>query len=315
VQSCAPVFIKHVAGGDADWVQQGFASGIYFPFTMKHYHYLFFLTCMLTAAAASDEWELVWSDEFDYEGLPDERYWGYDVGGHGWGNRELQYYTEARLENASVADGVLTITARKEAYEGMEYTSARLVTLGKVDFHYGRIDIRAKLPSGVGTWPALWMLSVDRRNGVPWPQCGEIDIVEHVGFDQGMIHSTTHSADRNWMNQRRIRGTVEVPTCSEAFHTYTLIWTEQEIQTFVDGEQFYSYPNEGLGEGSWPFNKPFFLILNIAVGGGWGGRQGVDPDIFPQTLEIDYVRYYQMHTATQQACKESASGCGKSLAQ
>jgi beta-glucanase (GH16 family) len=244
-------------------------------------------------ASSGHEWVLQWSDEFDQDGLPDPKIWDYDVGGHGWGNKELQFYTRDRLENARVEDGRLIITARREPWEGKEYTSSRLVTRSKKPMQFGRLEIRAKLPAGVGTWPAIWMMPENRSRENPWPVCGEIDIMEHVGFDPGMVHSTTHTRDRNWMNGRRLRGTIEVPDFSEEFHTYAMEWTPQAIKTFVDGEPFYTYPNEGLGKSTWPFDTPFYLILNIAVGGGWGGREGVDEHIWPQTLEVEYVRYYQ----------------------
>src|SRR4026208_2586222 len=146
------------------------------------------------AKSSSDQWRLVWSDEFDYNGLPDPKKWSYDVGGHGWGNKELQYYTERRKENARVENGKLIIEARRDSWEGHEYTSARLVTKGKGDWTYGRFEVKAKLPSGRGTWPAIWMLPTERSYGESyWPDNGEIDIMEHVGYDPDVVHGSAHT--------------------------------------------------------------------------------------------------------------------------
>ena len=243
------------------------------------------------------QWRLVWADEFEYSGLPDPKKWGYDVGGHGWGNKELQYYSDGRKENARVENGHLIIEARRESMKAQDYTSARLVSKGKGDWTYGRFEVRAKLPSGRGSWPAIWMLPSGKDYG-GWPGGGEIDIMEHVGFDPDVIHSSVHtrSYNHNINTQRTAR--ISVPTSRTGFNTYAIEWTPDEIRAFVNQQQFLTFKNERLTNPAadyqqWPFDKPFHLLLNIAVGGTWGGSQGVDQTIWPQRMEIDYVRVYQ----------------------
>lgn len=234
-----------------------------------------------------------WADEFDYEGLPDEEKWDYDVGSlhNGWGNQELQYYTEKRLENVRVGDGVLRITALKELHEGMDYTSARLVSRGKDDFLYGRFEARAKLPAGRGTWPAIWMLPTGQAYG-DWPASGEIDIMEHVGFDPGTIHISVHTEAYNHIIGTQQTATRSVADVSTSFHVYRLDWTPNYMRGFIDDDLLFEFANEGTGPAAWPFDQPFHWLLNVAVGGSWGGQQGVDDDAFPATMEIDYVRVY-----------------------
>jgi beta-glucanase (GH16 family) len=235
--------------------------------------------------------KLVWQDEFNYKGLPDPIKWNYDVGGHGWGNNELQYYTSGKPENARVENGHLIIEARKETVGKNEYSSARLVTKGKGDWTYGRIDVRARLPKGVGTWPAIWMLG--SSTPLKWPDDGEIDIMEHVGYDQGKVHGSVHCKKYFHSIGTQKTGNIQVPDCSEAFHVYSLDWDAEKITILVDDKPYFSFTNEHSGNDAWPFNKPFHLLLNIAVGGGWGGQKGVDASIFPQKMEVDYVRVYQ----------------------
>lgn len=235
--------------------------------------------------------KLVWSDEFDYSGLPDNTKWAYDTGGHGWGNNELQYYTAGRIENARVGNGSLIIEARKEAFEGKEYTSARLVTQGKSTWQYGKIEVRAKLPDGRGTWPAIWMLGA--RTPLAWPDDGEIDIMEHVGFHQGFIHASIHSKKYNHVIGTQKTDTIVVPDCSREFHVYGLEWSAGLIKVSVDGKDFFEFKNEHTGYDAWPFDNKMYLLLNIAVGGNWGGQQGVDESIWPRQMIIDYVRVYQ----------------------
>lgn len=235
---------------------------------------------------------LVWSDEFDDPGLPDSDHWNYDTGGHGWGNNELQYYTENRTENARVADGKLIIEARREPLEDNQYTSARLVTKGKEDWQYGRVEVRAKLPKGRGTWPAIWMLPTQNTYG-GWPKSGEIDIMEHVGFDPGKVHGTVHTEAYNHTKGTQKGGNRMVPDAQEAFHLYAISWTAEKIDFFIDDALYFTFSNENKDSESWPFDQPFHLVLNIAVGGNWGGQQGVDESIWPQRLEVDYVRVYQ----------------------
>ncbi|PYS68215.1 MAG: glycoside hydrolase, partial [Acidobacteria bacterium] len=231
------------------------------------------------------QWRLVWADEFDYHGLPDPKKWGYDVGGQGWGNKELQYYSEHRKENARVENGLLIIEARREAMNGQEYTSARLVSKGKGDWTYGRIEVRAKLPSGRGSWPAIWLLPSSKVYG-GWPNGGEIDIMEHVGFDPDVVHSSVHTKAYNHSINTQKTAKINVPTSRTEFNTYTIEWTPNEIRAFVNQQQFFTFKNERLTNPAadyhqWPFDKPFHLLINIAVGGTWGGSQGVDQSIWP----------------------------------
>lgn len=247
----------------------------------------------LIGCAPKSNFQPVWSDEFDYSGLPDPARWSYDTGGHGWGNDELEYYTENRLENARVENGNLIIEARKEDFGGRNYTSARLVTKGKGDWLYGRIEVRAKIPSGVGTWPAIWMLPTDWEYG-GWPHSGEIDIMEHVGFNPNVIHGTVHTGAFNHMIGTQKGDTIRVNDAMEAFHTYAIEWNPQKIDFFVDKTKYFTFENSGKGSSEWPFDKRFHLLLNIAVGGSWGGQKGVDSTAFPARMVVDYVRVYGM---------------------
>ncbi|RZF59755.1 family 16 glycosylhydrolase [Sphingobacterium corticibacterium] len=235
----------------------------------------------------------VWADEFDYEGLPNTEKWSYDIGGSGWGNNELQYYTEARSENVKVADGLLTITARKEAYEGSEYTSTRLISKGKGDFLYGRFEVKAKVPQGRGTWPAAWMLPTDWTYG-DWPASGEIDILEHVGYDQDVVHISVHTEDYNHVIGTQKTAFKKIENATTEFHTFRVDWTPAYIRGFVDDVQLFNFPNEGTGYKVWPFDQKFHWLLNLAVGGNWGGQQGIDDEAFPAQLQIDYVRVYDL---------------------
>lgn len=245
-----------------------------------------------TSAPASRK--LVWADEFDQAGLPDSTKWTYDVGGNGWGNNERQYYTARRAENARVENGKLIIEARKEDYQGKNYTSARLSTQNKATWTHGRIEALAKLPKGVGTWPAVWMLG-QSISTVGWPRGGEIDIMEHVGFDEGVIHGTIHSEAYNHAKNTQKGGQTTATDVASAFHRYAIEWTAEQIAFFVDDTLYYTVQKSALGgtDAQWPFNGPFYLILNVAVGGNWGGQKGVDESIWPQRMEVDYVRVYQ----------------------
>lgn len=240
------------------------------------------------------DYKLVWSDEFDADGAPDPEKWAYETGGSGWGNNELQYYTDG--DNARIEGGHLLLRLAKEARGGRDYTSTRLVTAGRQSWLYGKFEIRAKLPSGLGTWPAIWMMP-QRSDYGSWPASGEIDIMEHVGAVQDEVSSSIHTKAYNHVigtqktAARRVRGV------SEEFHTYTLEWLPDRIITYVDGDRLFSYDparvKADYGYGEWPFDKPFFLILNIAFGGNWGGMRGVDEGILPQEMAVDYVRVYQ----------------------
>lgn len=234
---------------------------------------------------------LVWSDEFDYTGLPAASKWTCEEGGNGWGNNELQYYTMNRTQNARVENGVLIIEALKESYNGRDYTSARLVSTNKGDWLYGRIEARAKVPGGKGTWPAIWMLPTDWAYG-NWPASGEIDIMEHVGYDPTHIFGTAHTAVYNSPMGTQKGSSVAGTDWETAFHVYAIEWSPAKIDFIVDDTKYYTFNNEG-GWQKWPFDQRFHCILNLAIGGSWGGAQGVDPAIFPKRMEIDYVRVYQ----------------------
>ncbi len=234
--------------------------------------------------------ELVWSDEFNYSGLPIENKWNYDEGGDGWGNQELEFYTKERLENARVEDSRLIIEARKEPNSGKEYTSARLKTHGKGDWSYGRFDIRAKLPAGRGTWSAIWMLPTLER--LVWPQDGEIDIMEHVGHKEGLIHGTIHTQAFNHRLGTQKVDTIRLVDATTEFHVYSIEWTNDKLEWFVDGQTYHTVSSQNSNPDEWPFFKDFYLILNVAVGGTWGGAEGVDDSIWPQRMEVDWVRVY-----------------------
>ncbi|WP_262147106.1 glycoside hydrolase family 16 protein [Chryseobacterium foetidum] len=233
---------------------------------------------------------LIWSDEFNYKGLPDSTKWGYDVGGDGYGNNEAQFYTKNRLENARVENGNLIIEAKKENWEKNQYTSARLLTKGKFSFQYGTVEVRAKLPKGRGTWPAIWMMSENMKE---WPDDGELDIMEHVGFNQGFVHASVHTKKYNHIINTQKTDTLFVKDTSEKFHIYKADWTPEKIDVYIDDQKFFTYENKEKTYESWPFDQPYFIILNLAVGGFWGGKKGIDDSIFPQKYEIDYVRVYQ----------------------
>ena len=226
---------------------------------------------------------LVWFDEFNTDGAPDVNKWGYDLGSGGWGNNELQYYTN-RSENAVVQGGVLKIKAIKESYGGSAYTSARLLSKNKYAFTYGKVEVRAKLPAGGGTWPAIWMLGSD-INTVSWPACGEIDIMEHVGNQLNKIYGTLHYPGR--FGGSANGNTIMISNATTEFHIYSLEWTASTIKISVDNQVYHSVANSS----SIPFNHDFFFILNIAMGGGLGGA--VDPAFTNATMEVDYIRVYK----------------------
>jgi len=247
-----------------------------------------------TLSESSPGYELVWADEFDYSGLPDSTKWIYDTEGNdaGWGNNEEQFYTVGRLENARVENGILNIIAIKEDYQDKKYTSARLVS--KADWKYGKIEVNAKVPAGRGTWSAIWMMPGGWSfNDGDWPNIGEFDIMEHVGHEKGIIHASAHSKDYQWQTGTQQTDTIHVNDATDSFHSYIWEWTPDTVKAYVDNKLYFKYMNEGLGESKWPYDKPFYLILNIAVGGAWGSAQGIDENVFPQTMEIDYVRIFQ----------------------
>jgi len=268
---------------------------------------LLFVACFnlnAVAATATNDWKLVWSDEFDQPGLPNPARWTYETGFAR--NNEAQYYTRDRQENARVEDGLLVIEGRKEKFknpdyapdkkgwrgqEYADYTSASVTTRTKAAWTYGRIEVKAKLPKGRGTWPAIWMLGTNRQAG--WPACGEIDIMEFVGHNPGVVHANVHTKKYNHAKGNGKGDKLQLPDSPDAYHVYALEWYSDRLEFFVDDKHYFTYKNEGTGDDSWPFDKDQYLILNLALGGAWGGQQGIDDSIFPQKYFIDYVRVYQ----------------------
>jgi beta-glucanase (GH16 family)/glycerophosphoryl diester phosphodiesterase len=236
--------------------------------------------------------KLVWSDEFNYNGLPDSSKWNFETGGKGWGNNEKQFYTDGDTMNAIVKNGVLSIVARKEKHDNNDFTSARLTTKGKGDWKYGLIEINAKLPAGRGLWPAGWMLGSD-VDKIGWPDCGEIDIMEHVGFKKDTVFGTIHTKAYNHIKGTQKGKNIFIENPYTQFHTYAIDWTPEKIDFLLDGDVYFQFLNEHKTSAEWPFDKPFFLILNMAVGGNLGGQKGIDDSVFPATYQIDYVRVFQ----------------------
>ena len=254
-------------------------------------------TSNLPAGGKPANWHLVWSDEFNTDGLPDPAKWKYDTEYNkaGWYNHELQYYGNARLENTRIADGKLIITARRETlpslpdYNGQAYTSGALITRGLASWTYGFIEVRAKLPCGVGTWPAIWTLGTKGK----WPRDGEIDIMEHVGKMPDQIFGSIHTEAENLaMKTQRINWITVADACT-AFHNYQLTWSEDRVVIGIDGRNHVQLANPKDGDyKKWPFSSPQYLLINLAIGGDFGGPV-VDDNSFPQQMEVDYVRIYQ----------------------
>jgi beta-glucanase (GH16 family) len=268
----------------------------------------FFLIVMITfsvTAQKKEKLKLVWSEEFNYKGLPDTTKWGYEVGHIR--NNEQQYYTNARKENAWVNKGVLAITGRKESYPNefykkdskdwnfkdstAQYTSASINTLGKAGWQYGRIEVKAKLPQGGGIWPAIWMMGVNRTE-LGWPKCGEIDVMEFIGNHPEDIYGTIHYPDPvSKENKSKGNKTIE-KKLDKGFHVYAIEWNEQTIDVYFDKKKYHSFPIDTAGLGSEnPFRKPFYLLINLAMGANWPGP--IDDRVLPQQFIIDYVRVYQ----------------------
>lgn len=250
------------------------------------------ISLLATGVQAQSKYKLVWSDEFNYTGLPDSTKWGYDAGGNGWGNKELEFYSKADTNNAVVRGGYLYITARKQQTGKNAYTSARLVTKGKGDWLYGRIEVRAKLPAGRGLWPAIWMLPTDWKYG-GWPASGEIDIMENVGFMPDSVFGSIHTKSFNHVIHTQKTKGLFIKDPYSAFHTYAVEWDAQQVSFLIDGNVYSTFRNTGKGFAEWPFDQRFHLLLNIAVGGGWGGQKGVDDSVFPRSMIVDYVRIYR----------------------
>ena len=241
--------------------------------------------------------ELAWSDEFGGSGPLDASKWMYDLGNNnGWGNNELEYYTNS-TDNVSQSGGNLVIQALRQSASGFAYTSGRVLTKNKKDFQYGRIDVRAKVPQGKGLWPAIWMLGsdIDQNN---WPKCGEIDMMELRGQRPTEILSTMHFADNAGNHKQDGIEPVKLPdggSFADDFHTYSVVRSKDQMRFYVDGKQYYSFTTSNTSPYAYPFNNNFFVVLNVAVGGNFLGTGG-NPDastVFPQQMLVDYVRYYQ----------------------
>jgi len=256
-------------------------------------------------AADTNKWQLVWSDEFNQPGLPDPAKWDYEYGFIR--NNESQFYTRARKENARVENGVLVIEGRKELFknpnyrpgstgrrnqENAEYTSASLVTRGTASWTYGRVEVRAKLPEGRGTWPAIWMLGTN-MSAVGWPACGEIDIMEFVGYNPGQVHANVHTKKYNHARGTGRGSIIKQADVSNEFHNYVLEWFPDRMDFYLDDQKYFTCKNNEPGDDAWPFDKPEYLILNLAIGGEWGAQKGIDDTIFPARFLIDYVRVYR----------------------
>lgn len=247
------------------------------------------------ARYADPRWELAWADEFDGTGLPDVAKWRQESGLVR--NREAQFYTVGRLENLAQRDGYLVLTARREPWEGAAYTSASVRTDGRFTMRYGKIEFRAKVPTGRGVWPALWMMGLDPE-GRRWPVGGEIDLMEFVGWQPDRFHFTVHTEAFNHV-KRTHRGTFRQLARPEAeFHRFGLIWTPERLEWFFDGEKVFEFRNTGGGRAEWPFDNPHFLLINLAIGGAWGGAKGIDDAIFPVEFLVDYVRVWRSPAAS-----------------
>lgn len=251
---------------------------------MKKLSILLILVCL--SCTKEKKKELIWEENFDGEML-NESVWNYELGNGcpnicGWGNNERQEYTKA---NHKLKDGHLVITVKKE---GDKYTSTRITTAGKKEFKYGYIEARAKLPVGHGIWPAFWMLGSNIKEA-GWPLAGEIDILEYVGKEPHMVFTSLHTKDSHGetINTKK----TSFPNIEEGFHTYAINWTADQIEFFVDGKSVYTYVPKNKSVEAWPYNQPFYFIINAAVGGNFGGPK-VDDSIFPQEFIIDYVKVY-----------------------
>jgi len=242
-------------------------------------------------------WKFVWGDEFDGTQIDYANKWNVEIAGNGFGNNEAQYYT-ARPSNLRIENGKLIIQAHRETFTGPDgftrnYTSGKLMSK-RPGFLYGRFEIRAKIPRGRGTWPAIWMLP-DQSTFSPqyWPDNGEIDIMEHVGFDEGKIHASIHTKLYNHRIRTQVTRSIIVPTAVDSFHVYALEWSENKLEIFVDNTKYFTFERGNLTWEGYPFTHRFHLILNLAIGGDWGGAQGIDDSAFPMQMEVDYVRVYR----------------------
>lgn len=254
---------------------------------------------VLTQKTSGKEWKLVWNDEFNGTGLPDTSKWTYDIGNWGWGNNELEYYTANRLENARQEDGNLIIEARKN--DGVyPWSSARLTTRGKESFLFGKIEFRVKVPADRGTWSAGWLLGDEYKDELSWPYCGEIDVLENVGFEldpktgNGKTHASIHCGAYYFKLGNQPTSIIDVNNMTNEYHTYSIEWLSEGMTILIDGKKYFDY-HDTSNNLTWPFNKPQNLILNLAMGGGWGGAKGMDPEMKSAKFIIDYVRVYELN--------------------
>ena len=257
---------------------------------MHFSRFLFLLLAMalFPGCTEKENWKLVWSDEFAYSGSPHAENWGYETGYIR--NRELQYYTD-ELDNVRVEDGLCIIRARLAGKDSI--TSASINTYDRKDFLYGRIEVRAQIPSALGSWPAIWMLGTNRSE-LGWPACGEIDIMEHVGYDPDRIHANIHTKAYNHVMGTNKGNQIGVKDPWSDFHIYAVEWFDDHLDFFMDDSLYFSFENDMAGNNdTWPFDKPHYLLLNLAYGGSWGGSKGLDTSLLPLEYKIDYVRYYQ----------------------
>lgn len=239
-------------------------------------------------------WNLIWQDEFSGTGKVDTTKWSYRIWKPGRVNNELQAYTNSD-KNSYQKDGYLTITALNDSSGGNKYTSARIVTDGKFDFKYGKVEARAMLPGGRGSWPAIWMLGSNIHE-VGWPKCGEIDIMEYVGYNPNVIHGTAHAVNFYWKIKEQQTNFIDAPGVETEFHNYGIEWYEDKIDFLFDGKVYFTATPKGGDKNdinAWPFSLPHFIILNVAVGGAWGGEKGIDDNAFPMSMKLDYIRVYQ----------------------
>lgn len=270
---------------------------------MKKYIALSFIVSLLGACAVQQTpfaggsgsfKKLVWQDEFNGTGLPDASRWDYEQGYVR--NRELQYYTVARSQNARIENGNLVITALHDSLKTdkglFPVTSASLHTRGRQSWTYGRIEVRAKVPSSLGTWPAIWTLGTN-IGAVGWPACGEIDIMEHVGYMPDTVHFNAHTSKYNHVKGIGKGTRIFVKEPHQTFHVYAIEWFPERIDWYFDDRKVFTFANEQSGKDAWPFSEPQYLILNLAFGGAWGATRGVDTGSLPQQFFIDYVRVYQ----------------------
>ena len=268
-----------------------FSNGI---FNNAGYIFLFMLLSLSLPATGQDNQSnefsmvLIWQDEFDYEGFPDESKWGYEEGFVR--NREPQYYTKKRSKNAFVKDGVLKITAHKEEYENAAYTSASINTRGKFSFTKGRIEVKAKLPKGTGVWPAIWTLGTNIGTA-GWPKCGEIDIMEYWGVNPNSIHANVHTGDYNHTKGTGRGGSITYEDPCKDFHIFAVNWYDDRFDFYFDDKIYYTCKKEGKGIGEWPFDSPQYLLINLALS-GLDDTKIVDDSVFPAEYIIDYVRIY-----------------------